>query len=248
VYDRETELYYLQSRYYNPEWGRFISADSQFDENAGLVGNNLFAYCANNPVCYKDNTGMGIVLACVIAFGIIGAAIGGYIAGSQSKSQLGYVNGWWVVGGALAGGGAGCLLGWGVGAAASAIGASLTVGSGGTLGATIYANWQSAEQALRNLMNSVSSQVARTFQTPWGNRIVDAYNSTKRIIAEAKYGYQGLSEFIKTEIARDAWLLETGRVKAVEWHFYVSQVTGKGGPSGPLLEALLEAGITVIFH
>ena len=27
VYDRETELYFLQSRYYNPEWDRFINAD-----------------------------------------------------------------------------------------------------------------------------------------------------------------------------------------------------------------------------
>ena len=247
-YDTELKMYYLQSRYYDPMVGRFINADSQFDNEAGMMGLNLFAYCANNPVMFKDITGEGIIMACVIAFGLIGAAIGGHVAAKASKNQLGYVNGWWVIGGILAGGGTGCLIGWGVGAAASAIGTTLTAGSGGTLGATIYANWQSAEQALRNLINSVSTQAARTFQTPWGNRIVDAYNSSKKIIAEAKYGYQGLSEFIKTEIARDAWLLETGKIKVVEWHFYVSQITGKGGPSGPLLEALLKAGIKVIFH
>jgi RHS repeat-associated protein len=28
-YDAETGLYYLQSRYYNPEWGRFLNADCQ---------------------------------------------------------------------------------------------------------------------------------------------------------------------------------------------------------------------------
>lgn len=78
--------------------------------------------------------------------------------------------------------------------------------------------------------------------------MVDAYNKTKGIIAEAKYGYQGLSKFIESEIARDTWLMLTNQVKSVEWHFYVSAVTGKGGPSGPLLKALLEAGIEVIFH
>ena len=252
-FDSETGLYYLQSRYYDPEVCRWLSPEPNvvagaFDEAAGLIAGNVYAYCANNPVMYKDVSGEGIVLACIIIFGVVGAAFGGYIAAVESKAQLGYVNGWWVFGGVLAGGGTGCLIGWGVGAAATAIGAALTAGSSGTLGATIYANWQSAEQSLRNLINSVSSYAARTFQTPWGNRVVDAYNTTKKVIAEAKYGYQALSQFIQSEIARDAWLLETEKVKVVEWHFYVSQVTGKGGPSGPLLEALFEAGIKVIFH
>ena len=28
IYDQETGLYYLQSRYYNPTWGRFLNADT----------------------------------------------------------------------------------------------------------------------------------------------------------------------------------------------------------------------------
>jgi len=34
-YDEETKLYYLNSRYYNPKWGRFINADGiiNADEN-----------------------------------------------------------------------------------------------------------------------------------------------------------------------------------------------------------------------
>jgi len=47
-YDTETGLYYLQSRYYDPETGRFINADVQFD--SGITGKNLFVYCNNNPV------------------------------------------------------------------------------------------------------------------------------------------------------------------------------------------------------
>ena len=44
-YDVETGLYYLQSRYYNPEWGRFINADdiSYLGANGDLEGYNLFA-------------------------------------------------------------------------------------------------------------------------------------------------------------------------------------------------------------
>ena len=57
VYDRETGLYYLQSRYYNPEWGRFINADSSSSTGQGILGNNMFAYCNNNPVVRQDSTG-----------------------------------------------------------------------------------------------------------------------------------------------------------------------------------------------
>ena len=55
-YDTETGLYYLNSRYYNPEFGRFISADGLID-NRGATSQNLFAYCYNNPVNYSDADG-----------------------------------------------------------------------------------------------------------------------------------------------------------------------------------------------
>jgi RHS repeat-associated protein len=57
VYDTETGLYYLQSRYYDPEVGRFINGDSYISTGLGLVGNNMFAYCINNPTNMYDQTG-----------------------------------------------------------------------------------------------------------------------------------------------------------------------------------------------
>ena len=62
VYDTETELYYLQSRYYNPKTGRFINADGYTSTGQRLIGNNMLAYCLNNPVVYVDETGEMCVL------------------------------------------------------------------------------------------------------------------------------------------------------------------------------------------
>ena len=57
-YDSETGLYYLNSRYYDPETGRFISADSIVPGVSSSVdGYNLFAYCFNNPVNMIDEDG-----------------------------------------------------------------------------------------------------------------------------------------------------------------------------------------------
>mgnify|MGYP001086981244 CR=1 FL=1 len=57
-YDTETELYYLQTRYYDPELGRFISQDSiEYAAPETINGLNLYAYCGNNPVMYVDPTG-----------------------------------------------------------------------------------------------------------------------------------------------------------------------------------------------
>ena len=57
VYDHETGLYYVSSRYYDPEIDRFINADVLVSTGQGMLGNNMFAYCRNNPVCRKDITG-----------------------------------------------------------------------------------------------------------------------------------------------------------------------------------------------
>lgn len=60
MYDMETGLYYCQSRYYSPEWGRFINADdtSLLELTTGNIhGANLFAYCNNDPVNNFDPSG-----------------------------------------------------------------------------------------------------------------------------------------------------------------------------------------------
>ena len=88
VYDTETGLYYLGSRYYNPETGRFINADSYLSTGQGVLGTAMFSYCNNNPVNACDDGG---TFLCTL----IGAAVGavfGYVSkrmeGGSRKEAL----------------------------------------------------------------------------------------------------------------------------------------------------------------
>jgi RHS repeat-associated protein len=56
-YDTDTGLYYLNSRYYDPEIGRFLSSDGLLGQTGDILSTNMYAYCANNPVMYTDSDG-----------------------------------------------------------------------------------------------------------------------------------------------------------------------------------------------
>ena len=73
-YDKESGLYYLQSRYYDPVVGRFINADDSdvlFEDQDNLVEHNLFTYCLNNPVNMIDEDGRFAITLSVIAVGAL---------------------------------------------------------------------------------------------------------------------------------------------------------------------------------
>lgn len=57
-YDVETKLYYLKTRYYDPEVGRFMTIDGiEYLDPETINGLNLYAYCGNNPVMRVDENG-----------------------------------------------------------------------------------------------------------------------------------------------------------------------------------------------
>lgn len=56
-FDAETGLYYVGSRYYDPMTCRMINADSQLNNDASMIGSNLYVYCYNSPVNAVDNLG-----------------------------------------------------------------------------------------------------------------------------------------------------------------------------------------------
>ena len=87
-YDRETRLYYLQSRYYDFANCRFINADTFATTDAnGFLSANMFAYCENNPVMRVDPDGsspLSLVINTLVGAGVAAAsaAINANIAGS----------------------------------------------------------------------------------------------------------------------------------------------------------------------
>ena len=71
-YDEESELYYLNARYYSPTWRRFISPDdTAYLDPDSFNGLNQYCYCNNDPVNYVDPSGhLGIGLTLLIATGV----------------------------------------------------------------------------------------------------------------------------------------------------------------------------------
>ena len=55
--DADTEFYYLQSRYYDPEICRFVNYDRYASTGNGFIGQNMFSYCNNNSITYIDRAG-----------------------------------------------------------------------------------------------------------------------------------------------------------------------------------------------
>ena len=88
VYDRDSDYYYLQSRYYDPEAGRFINGDNYTCTGQGLLGNNMFAYCGNNPTMCSDPMGefSWIVIGLIILGGTAGLIYGGLSSTTLSGS------------------------------------------------------------------------------------------------------------------------------------------------------------------
>jgi RHS repeat-associated protein len=61
-YDAETGLYYLQSRYYDADMGRFVNADGQLNLKHKSLGLNTYTYCINNPIMFIDLDGKDAVI------------------------------------------------------------------------------------------------------------------------------------------------------------------------------------------
>ena len=57
VFDEETILYYMRSRYYDAAKQRFVNADSLYDNGDMLLNHNKYAYCNNKPVIHYDQDG-----------------------------------------------------------------------------------------------------------------------------------------------------------------------------------------------
>ena len=90
-FDEESGFYFLNARYYNPAWRRFISPDdtAYLDPNTPN-GLNLYAYCNNDPVNYADPSGHSVILTFlgVVAISALAGAIDGGITAFMSEQDF----------------------------------------------------------------------------------------------------------------------------------------------------------------
>ena len=156
-YDSDTELYYLQSRYYDPEICRFLNADNvdYLGADGSPLSYNLYAYCMNNPVNRYEVDGnwsmpnwlkvtigavtiAGLTVATIstggVAAVIFGAALSGAVAGGASGAVIGAIGGSISGGlqGALDGASSGFMSGTLIGSVTGAASAGLNIASGAT--------------------------------------------------------------------------------------------------------------------
>ena len=79
-YDREIKMYYLKSRYYDPDLGRFINADAEVGSVGETMGMNLYAYCKCNPISFSDENGNWPSWATKICIGLAVIAVCAIVA------------------------------------------------------------------------------------------------------------------------------------------------------------------------
>jgi|GEM_PF-1856171 len=190
--DTSTGFTYLRTRYYNPEWGRFLTHDSFPGYLNSPQTLNPYSYGLANPVRYTDPSGRCVDgISTAFCFAVIGAAVGatanyGYqvyqnyqhgLTGSDAWFKC--INGWSIAGWAIVGAGAGGLAGV-LGPAIFANPLSwqtliswqflLPVSAAGTL----VAGWMGTDgyggQQLQGipLVGPVAGAVAQVFAALWG--------------------------------------------------------------------------------
>lgn len=82
-YEFETGYYFLSTRYYSPEFHRFINADFLID-NRGIITQNLFQYCGNNPIINADSSGN--LFGAIVGIGLLAIGMIVTLSGCSSKT------------------------------------------------------------------------------------------------------------------------------------------------------------------
>ena len=139
VWDEETGLYYVSSRYYNSEVGRWISADHSETLHAefeNFAQYNLFAYCFNNPVALTDAIGTWPNWATKIAIGIAAIVIGAAVVAATGGAAAAFT-------GAL-------IAGAKTAAISGAIGAAVGAGTSTVSHRVSTGSWEGAGKAAMN--------------------------------------------------------------------------------------------------
>ena len=211
-YDNETGLYYLQSRYYDPETGRFINADDAafLGATGTLLSCNLFAYCENNAVNYADPSGnIAANVVGAIVGGIIGV-VGGAFLGNWLADRIGLkgLARWAFVGGVS-------IL---VGATAAAIGY--------LIGPYVAKAWGFFKGQLARLLKSAFKSVAKLSSNDL-THIMKSKHLWHKVLKNVTQ--KGVENLIKEAVKKGTWSLATNGVATIVYKYagQIIVVTGK---------------------
>ena len=149
-YDTDTGFYYVSSRYYDPEIGRWINADSAIGQIGNVQSTNMFSYCFNNPVNMSDPTGnwpkLSTIFAVVAVAAVAVAAVAVTVATCGAAAPALAVAGGGIIGGMSAGA---------VATAASVATGAMIVAGVSTTGAVTSAVAEKAANKIAKRNNSV---------------------------------------------------------------------------------------------
>ncbi len=193
----------------------------------------------------------GVGIAAVVAGGVA-ATVVTYHYSSGDKTTNGYAQSA-LLGGVfgLAGPALGPVVRSALGkvtTGAASAGGNATGGAAAGAGSTASTSGISANQAAGNAArDAIMAQIPgavpeQTIVTTLGVRRIDIL-TVDYVAIEVKVGRTSLTSVTEAQISKDQVLLKDGQVTAVEWIFQRSEVTGLGGPTGPLREALKDANI-----
>lgn len=227
-YDTDLGMYYLGSRYYNQNWGRFLNADTcamLTVSPISFIGKNLYAYCDNSPVLRHDDGGD---FWHIVAGGVIGGLIGGatkLICNVIENKE----NVWEGVGMAtLTGAASGALAATGVGLAGQIVG-----------GAAIAMAGNAAQQGI-----DIANGKRTAFDT--GEMLIDGAIGSVCGLAGGAGASQGNS---KTAVTLGKQLskriFKTGEVKKAFAYYGKNMMNGAGKPIYKELgKAFAKSGLT----
>ena len=216
-YDAETGLYYLNSRYYDPVIGRFISPDSlKYLDPTYNNGLNLYTYCGNNPVMHVDPNGtfFGALIVGALIAGVVSgslSAINKMLEGGTSREVWGAFFGDLITGSVLS---AAAILGGGL-----AVGA-LTLTAGHLIGTAIFLSFGTfVGGALANYVESSIAGKNFDFDEAMKQGVSTMSSGVSNFVVGYIMGMTGLWDSLKPgngfmdaiKVSRNIYLLEAGR-------------------------------------
>jgi len=214
TYDQTTGLYYYGARYYDPELGRFISADPTIQHPYDPQDFNRFAYARNNPAKYIDPTGLGFwswlksffagfvgAVAAVVLAPVVGPVFSGMIGGAISGAIAGAFDGG--LSGALRGAMWGAALGGAMGAGYAGfdqIGLGMHFLVGAAVGGAAYSGVTGGGEGLANY---AAGSLGAFYGASLGNTLIgnSTVNTSKSETAKST-GKQQVNKTVETELSK----------------------------------------------